>query len=265
MAVLPTGFGLPPIPYLVVLIIAGLAVGGLLWRADPPIDESLVLQLVPWILVGSALHTVHQLDTAPASVTPLLGAPAVYLTTFVVGGAVWLMALRSGNGGRSLGLVGLVLFVLALAGVLGWGRNVTPLWPLAGVVSAAILTAVAWQLLAWLDARVTAVTGWVGLLVVFGHVLDGISTAIGVDVFGFVERTPASRFILDIAATLPTAEVLGTGWLFVVVKLVVAVVVVRLFVDFLREEPRQGYLLLAIIAAVGLGPGAHNLMLYLAS
>jgi uncharacterized membrane protein len=98
--------------------------------------------------------------------------------------------------------------------------------------------------------------------VLFGHGLDGVSTAIGVDILGFGERTPASRVILDIAAELPTADTLGVGWLFLVVKLGVAAAVVALFVELVEEDPRQGYLLLALVAALGLGPGVHNLLLY---
>nr|NIS28553.1 DUF63 domain-containing protein [Actinomycetota bacterium]NIU64024.1 DUF63 domain-containing protein [Actinomycetota bacterium]NIW25823.1 DUF63 domain-containing protein [Actinomycetota bacterium]NIX20692.1 DUF63 domain-containing protein [Actinomycetota bacterium] len=67
------------------------------------------------------------------------------------------------------------------------------------------------------------------------------------------------------AGALPTAELLGVGWLFVAVKLGVAGAVVWLFADFVEDDPRQGYLLLAVVAAVGLGPGVHNLLLYAAA
>lgn len=32
--------------------------------------------------------------------------------------------------------------------------------------------------------------------------------------------------------------------------------------DYVREEPTEGYLLLGLVAAVGLGPGVHNLVLF---
>ena len=104
--------------------------------------------------------------------------------------------------------------------------------------------------------------GGVGALAVVAHALDGVSTAVGVDVLGFGERTPLSRVIIETAAALPTAEVLGAGWLFVVVKLAVACVVVVLLADLVEEDPREGSLLLGFVAAVGLGPGAHNLLLF---
>jgi len=85
---------------------------------------------------------------------------------------------------------------------------------------------------------------------------------VGVDVLGFGERTPASRLIIEFADRLPTAEALGSGWLFVVVKLVLVGGVVVLFADYIEDEPTEGYLLLGFIAAVGLGPGVHNLLLF---
>ena len=68
--------------------------------------------------------------------------------------------------------------------------------------------------------------------------------------------------ILHAAETLPTAELLGVGWLFVVVKIVVASIVVVLFREYVADEPAEGYTLLGFIAAVGLGPGVHNLLLF---
>jgi uncharacterized membrane protein len=50
--------------------------------------------------------------------------------------------------------------------------------------------------------------------------------------------------------------------LFVVIKLFAAGVIVHLFVNFVREEGEWSYLLLGVAGAVGLGPGAHNVLLY---
>jgi len=56
--------------------------------------------------------------------------------------------------------------------------------------------------------------------------------------------------------------VVGEGWLFLLVKLAVASAVVWLFAGYIRETPGEGYLLLGFVAAVGLGPAAHNLLLF---
>jgi len=70
---------------------------------------------------------------------------------------------------------------------------------------------------------------------------------------------------MEFAAHLPTEPYLGVGWLFVLVKVALVAVVVVLLADYVREVPGEGYLLLGLVAAVGLGPGVHNVLLFVAS
>ena len=64
------------------------------------------------------------------------------------------------------------------------------------------------------------------------------------------------------SAGLPAPAVLGDAWLFIIVKLLVAGAVVALFDEYVREDPTEGYPLLGLVAAVGLGPGVHNVVLF---
>jgi uncharacterized membrane protein len=265
MAILPAGFALPPLPYLVGLGVGVAIVAGVLWRLAPTVVAATVLGLAPWMAVGSALHVLYVLEAAPPLLAPLFGTPAVYATGFVSLGVVWAGSAARDAGpsavARQLGVIGAGVCVLVAGAVLASSPRLTPVWPGVALVAASAVTAAGW----WLLGRGTptaAATGWPGVLVLFAHVLDGVSTAVGVDVLGFGERTPISRVIMDVAAALPTAEVLGVGWLFVLVKLGAAGAVVVLFADLVEDDPRQGYLLLAVVAAVGLGPGVHNLLLY---
>lgn len=264
--VLPEGFGLPPLTHLVVLAVGVAAVAWGLWRERPAVTEDVMVAFAPWMVAGAAMHVLFVLRTLPDAVAPLFGAPASYLTTFVVGGAIWLaLAHRGSDVPGPLAAVGslaaLAVFGTALVWALARG-TLQLLWPVAGLVVAVAIATVAWVALSRAKPDVTATTGGVGALAVFGHVLDGVSTAVGVDVLGFAERTPLSRLVLDAAGGLPTADAVGAGWLFVTIKLVLALVVVWLFAEYVREEPTEGYLLLAVVAAVGLGPGAHNLLLF---
>lgn len=256
--VLPSGFALPPFPYLLALVVGVIVVGGLLYRRTPRVTQPVVLGLVPWILVGAGLHVLYQLGIPPDVLRPFLGTPAVYLSTFVVAGAIWLLA--GDRAPTALAGTGSVAFLVVLGLTLSTGP-IAPAWPAVGLVVSVGLAASTWVGLRRFRP-VVAITGRVGGLVLFAHSLDGVSTAIGVDVLGFGERTPASRLVLEMAGRLPTADVIGTGWLFVLVKLAVASLVVWLFADYVREDPQRGYLLLALIAALGLGPGIHNLLLY---
>lgn len=264
--VLPEGFGLPPLAHLVALALGIAIVAWGLRREHPAVNEGVVVAFAPWMVAGAGMHALYVVRALPAVVAPFFGAPASYFTTFVLGGATWwILAYRDGGVARPLAAIG---GVVALA-VFGWGLlwgiahgSLQLTWPLVGLVVTVVIATIAWLGLRQAAPHVAATCGGVGALAIFGHTLDGISTAIGVDILGFAERTPLSRVVLEVGESLPTAGTLGVGWLFVTVKLLLALAVVGLFADYVREEPTEGYLLLAVVAAVGLGPGAHNLLLF---
>jgi uncharacterized membrane protein len=270
-AVLPSGFALPPLPYLAAVAAAAVAVGAGLRRERPTVDARVVLAFAPWMVLGSSLYVCYQLALFPAAVAPFFGSPVVYASTFAVAGATWLAARRAGPSlptVPTLAAVGIVLAVVPVAGALyrGWTeQTLTVAWPLAAVVAALVLTAGAWAVVARFRPEDAGAVGAAGALAVFGHALDATSTSVGVDVLGYGEQTPLSAAIMEFAATLPTEPLLGVGWLFVVVKLALAGAVVVLLADYVRDVPAEGYLLLAVVAAVGLGPGAHNVVLFVAA
>jgi len=268
MVLLPEGVSLPPWPYLIGLLAAVAAVGVGLYRRQPAVTARHILGLAPWMAVGSCLHVLYVVEGLPSAVEPLAGTAAVYLTVSVLAGGIWLAVLSSRPAEQAptvLGLTGVVVLVPVVVAALAVGADrgtLTLFWPAVGAVLTLPVTAVAWAVLRRLRPEEVAVTGSVGLLALFGHVLDAVSTTVGVDILGFGERTPLSRWILEFAAELPSAELLGTGWLFILVKLGLVGGVVVLFADMIEESPTEGYLLLGFIAAVGLGPGAHNLLLF---
>ena len=264
-AVLPEGFALPPLPYLVVLVAAAVAVGYGLYVRGPAVTERRVVALSPWMAVGSAFHVLYVLGALPDPIRPFAGTPAVYVSVAAVAGVVWLLADAADLPmDATLAATGTLCLLFAAGWVLAVGvaqGSFAPTVPAVGLAAAAVVAAAAWVVLRRAAPEVT-ITGGAGALAVFGHALDGVSTAVGVDLLGFGERSPVSRLILDVGAALPTAEYAGAGWLFVVVKLVVAGVVVAALADYVREDPDAGYLLLGLVTAVGLGPGVHNLLLF---
>ena len=267
MVLLPAGFSLPPLPYALALLAGGFAVSIGFARRRPPVTARHILSLTPWMALGSALHVLYGIDGLPAVIAPFGGTAAVYLTTAVLAGVGWLTvdAVRPMRVPSVLAGGGIVALLVTVAVALRAGLargTLAPMWPAAGLLLTVALTAVGWVGLRKLRPAATATTGVVGLLALFGHTLDGISTAIGVDVLGFGERTPLSRVIIESAAALPTAETIGVGWLFVLVKLGVAAGVVVLFREYVDAEPTEGYALLGFVAAVGFGPGVHNLLLF---
>ena len=275
MQILPSGLGIPPLPYAITLVVLTAASVAGLYLLDPPVTSRQVLALAPWMIAGGALHAIHQTGLIPDPVDPLFAAPAVYVTTFVLAAAVWLPSVVRaqmlddvGRIARNLGVAGtaLVLGLTVAAYAFAAGRvdsTAALVWLPIGFLGAGVLTAPVYYLLAlrWTGAVDRA--GVAGPLVVYAHALDGFSTAVGVDVIGTGERTPIPRRIMDFAETLPTYPYLGKGWLFAVAKLVVAAGIVVLLADLVEDDPTQGNLLFAFVAAVGMGPAANNLFLFL--
>ncbi|SEH49220.1 Uncharacterized membrane protein [Halopenitus malekzadehii] len=278
MVLLPEGFGLPPLPHLVGLLVAVAFVAAGIARRRPTVTDRHVVAFAPWMAVGSCLHVLYVVGGLPAAVRPLAGTPAVYLSVAAIAGATWLLIDVAAAGldqptdatpetkrvPATIAAVGVTALLPVVATALAVGSDagaLTPRWPAIALVVSIGVGALAWVGLVRLVPR-ASVTGGVGALAVLGHALDAVSTAVGVDVLGFSERTPLSRLIMEGAAALPTADLLGVGWLFILVKLTLVCGIVVLFVDYVEEDPTEGYLLLGFIAAVGLGPGAHNLLLF---
>ncbi|WP_049926795.1 DUF63 family protein [Halopiger goleimassiliensis] len=270
--VLPEGFVLPPWYLLgpTVVILAGVV--AFLWSLDPPVSDRTILAFAPWMLFGSTLHVLHRLGAFPDSIEILFATPSVYLVTAVIMGLAWIVGIFLHAAGlqptneRVPLIAGSGFFVVfaGFATVTGLnGGTFQPFWPVISVVVAGVVTALAWLALGLSFTEVAATTGVTGAIVVFGHALDGVSTAVGYDVMRAGEEVPLSQIVLDTAADLPTAEYIGAGWLFVLVKVGLAMVVLGLFREFVEEAPRQARLLLAFIAAVGLGPGVHNVLLFM--
>jgi uncharacterized membrane protein len=273
--VLPSGLALPPLEYTVALLAGTLVVTALLYALEPPVDQRTVVALTPWMALGGALHAFHQppIEAYRPVVAPLFGAPAVYLTTLVTLGVVWitltLFSVRRGHSetiSRNLGLIGtgLLTVLLVIAVVMALESDLLGLiWPTVAVVVAIVVTAVTVLAVALWRTPVVVRMRYAAPTVVFAHMLDGVSTAVGADIVGITERTPIPARIMEFAGTLPTAPYLGKGWLFVFVKLLVAIGVVFLLDDYLEEEPVEASLMLALVTAVGIGPATNNIVLFL--
>ncbi|WP_302081884.1 DUF63 family protein [Salinibaculum rarum] len=279
------GFVVPSVEYTALLVVGTAVVLALLYAVQPPVTQRTVLAFVPWMISGSALHVfyqlgeVYQVQIYPPTLAPLFSAPAVYLTTFLAMGFVWVFSTIVGIRARSsvsgkdkvtqyLGALGLGV-AITLVGLMIWqGLDpavgpLEPILPLVGIIVTMVATFVVYILIGTWRTHIIAQARLVGALVLFAHLLDGITTAIGADVLGVTERSALSARIMEFAAGLPTEPYLGTGWLFVVVKMLLATVIVVGFADYVREEPTRGNLFFALIVALGLGPAMNNVFLFL--
>jgi len=277
MALLPSGLVVPALPYLLVLGLGTLLTTLLLLGFEPPVGKLHVLALLPWMAIGGMAHGFYQIPQPPGLypewVGPLFGAPAVYVTTYVVVATVWLLLILLGTaigkldrvvtylGATGVGVLIVFLGAMVWQGI-GPGLSFTPLWPTVAFLISLALTAVIYFLVSLRWTGVVARTGIAGAVVLFAHTFDGVITMIGKDVLEGGERTPIPAMIMDVAGSLPTAPYLGSGWLFLLVKVLLATLVIITFAEYIEERPARGHLLLVIITAVGAGPAVNNFVLF---
>ncbi len=268
-----------PVQTAALLIGAG-TIALLLYALRPPLTQKMVLAFIPWIISGSILHVFWQIqqdfneELYPPALEAFFSAPAVYLTTFITVGTIWVISAmivpsydRTDKITTYISTTGVGVLIPLLALVIWQGTGdvltLAPIWPVLGLIISIVLTFIVYIMIGTWRTYVIAEARYVGAFVLFAHIFDAVTTAIGVDILGAGERSAVPLEILEFAADLPTAEVLGTGWLFVVIKTVLASVIVIVFADYVHEKPTEGNLLLAIIAVLGLGPAVNNFFLFL--
>ena len=255
-----------------VVLASVVGIGGvlsILW-ARPEYSAKRLLSFAPWVAVAATGYAGAQSLGIDESEAAVLYPPTVYVGT--LGGAAMLLAvtdrleprLPSKPSTLSAG-TGSVVLVATLTAVRGTAeRSFSVTWPLIALFLSVIVTLAVWRLLStWSPDSTT--TGLLGGVALFGQVLDGVTTTVGIDILGFSERVPLSRAVLQFAGALPTADYIGVGWLFVLVKIALATLLVKYLASEARENPMQACLMLGVLAAVGLGPDVHNLVLYATS
>jgi len=97
------------------------------------------------------------------------------------------------------------------------------------------------------------------LLAVYGQLVDGFASWLGVDFFGYSEKHVLSTFVMRLAGGDEGGS--GGGWGFFVVKMALALVVIMFFAEW-RWEKRQSHLRLLVVLGlltVGLAPGLRDL------
>jgi uncharacterized membrane protein len=264
----------------------------LLENLDVAEDPKLYFAFVPFMLLGGALRTVEDAtDRAVESgFTPIIDyplnsliiSPVIYGTVFVLTLATLVAAIWAEEEGyvdsyyrATAGTgVALVLATLVYLTFVAVTTDYSTLYPSILLITVGIATALSYGLYRAFDAfkpEINAGTGLIGLLVIWGHAIDGVANVLladWLDTLGvpltYYPKHPANAFIIATTEALQSASLtaaIGTSWPFLLVKLVVASVVVWLFDDtFLDESPRYALLLLVAVTAVGLGPGTRDML-----
>ncbi|ELZ21138.1 hypothetical protein C475_19308 [Halosimplex carlsbadense 2-9-1] len=227
------------------------------------ITKQLIVALVPWFGIVGATYALEEAISWPKWLTLLIQTPMAYVTVSVVVLTIWIVLDAFGTdrlptATASLGT--LILFAVGVAVILAVAPNQTGVlrWNAISVVLAFVLTGVVSIVLYKIEKE--SVGGWLGATVVFSHVLDAMTTVIGLEVLGATERNPISAAVIN-AGNANINEVPGVI-MFLFIKITVAVLIVRFAADTDSQPDIETLGLLVVAGGVGLAPAVHNLVLF---
>jgi hypothetical protein len=249
-------------PTLVLAGLAGLVVVAVA-ATNPPIDRRTVRSLLPWMAAVGLLRALAPIVPSGGLVETLFTPPAPTLLTIVLfgialgGGVAITRIVGEGDSAPFVTDWGLgflfVLFVYVLYRAVG-----VPLDRLVSAATALVVLSLAalvvYALVFRLTPAVVPVADLTGVAAIWGHAL---AVPIG------IARPPApAEPFLRLARELSGTVAIPPAWLAISGRLLgvaLALVIVVRFVESARRE-RLAYLLLAVLAGVGLVPGVETIV-----
>ena len=280
------------VSYVVILLAMLIGVVFLLRRLEIGTELRFFYALFPFMLLGGALRTVEDSGVAamragvepliPFPVSAVLISPFIYFTVFGVTLACVLAAYSLAGRGVvddyarplfAMGAVGLAV-AFGYLSYLSAATDYVQFYPIIlaltlGIATAA--TAVTWKLATAYVPDIRAGTGVAGIVIIWGHAVDGVANVIGLNwmpaltgTANLVPKHVVNALIVDWTGRLlpqPIVSVTGDAWPFLLVKLAAAAFVVWVFNgELFDESPRYTLLLLITVLAVGLGPGSRDML-----
>lgn len=246
----------------------------LLYTERPQVSRQAVVSLVPWMVVAAALSVLASRADYPTLVHPAVSGPGAYLTTYTIVCLVWFLILQFARGARDagqlpvyLGSMGAGAATVVVGAVLlhaGSLDVVQIFWLAIAPVAAVAVAGVILLLLGIWYPEAAAYTGMAGGLVVFGHALAAIGTAVAVVADG--GHSALSWAVMNLVVTAGAANQLGLDvqlvwtWGFIWLKLVLAIVAIVVLTAYTRQQPNRGNLLLGLVAALGVVGGVTALL-----
>ena len=240
-----------PVDTITWAIILGFTVLGLiklLGRLKIPIDESLVLYTLPYILVGSSLRVIEDADLVAAPWRHLLVSPPVFFLVFF--GTIacllltrWIWGEKYHAKYAAIGFIWAV-FNLALLSSVGLSND----WVIAAVF---LLGSGLAGIFLFLRDRLSALSflrDRFNMMIIYAHMLDASSTYIGVDWFGYYEKHVVPTFLINLA---------GTAAIMFPLKLAVLLPALWM-IDRSLQEPSLKNLTKLTLITLGLAPAVRN-------
>lgn len=254
----------PPAPDLVTaapVVVAVLLAMVVVARIGPPITRRLVLAVTPWMVVGGLLHALATAGVYGGSLAATLGSLLVVPGTVLLATVLWLPLVQAGRvrtradpsgylAATGVGVLVPVLVVTLLAG----RATVATLVPLAlAPVVAGVAAAAVVFVLGLSAAPALAAARSLALLAVYAQAFHAVAVAVAVDALGAPAPGPLASATVGLGASF--VDSFGTAWPFLLLKLCGVAFLVVVLGRLAERRETAAYVLLGIVAALGVGPG----------
>ena len=221
-----------------------------------------IAAVFPWFAVVGAVYGMNEAVELSPILAILTASPIAYLMTGLALLGLWIgIAKRPAHERARITALSAVailvmIWIVILAIRIPAGLDVL-VWVGIAIVGAAALTGLVGGLFfATVDpGRVD----WLGLGVVFAHLVDATTTGIGIAMLGTVERNPVAAWVIEGGELLPVAYS-GVST-FLVVKLFIALALVS-FLGAADARDRYETGVLVFASGFGLAPATHNAVLF---
>ena len=243
--------GYNPVDTVTWAIILGLAILGLiklLGRWGFLMDERLLLSTLPYILAGSSLRVIEDVDLVAAPWRYLLITPLIFFLVFSVTAACLLLTRKiwGEEYHAKYAATGLLWTLLNLAALSAVG--IKNAWVIAAVflLGSALAGGILFcgrhlPALKFLDERFN-------LMIIYAHMLDASSTYIGVDWFSYYEKHVVPTFLINLT---------GSAVIMFPLKLAILLPVLSM-IDKSLQEPSLRNLTKLTLITLGLAPAVRN-------
>lgn len=248
--------------YAVILIIAVYLLYRWMKKQAIPVNRTLVLATLPYIVLGGLLRVVEDTGVITSDWRFLLITPVIFFVVFFIAFIVlisaWLLC-RYGvipDAFRAYGMAGIVLAVVTAGYLvfLGCTRFHLDLGILVVILSLASLTTAAVYLALRYGLKWQYVSDPLYLSLVFGHMLDASATSFGIDLhpLAYVEQHVVGSNLIALT---------GTAFSMFPLKLVVLVPGIYIL-EMYRKEGSSDLFHLIVLAmiTVGLAPGVRDMV-----
>lgn len=241
-------------------LLAGLSIFGLerlLDHFDIGTEDTFILALTPFILLGGLTRTMADATIVPYPYNIALITPIIYFLIFAFALGAILVSLNlqkrySYTYHYYLAGIGTIAVLVALGaiGQYGWQHGISTYTPHLLIIPAAVIIIGLLVQVGLAQFRPDSfLASRVGSVAIGAHGLDGASTAVGITYLSYSEKHIISNAIIETA---------GTPYAFTALKLLFILTVLTV-VKQETDDRRFTLLVLLGIIAVGMGPGLRNI------